>query len=129
MDRKEEDNDGGQYEEDRCGWWQRTFPQFDRNSPGELPGTDVSSFEDGHKAWMALQDEDSVDIVITDVNMPKMDGFELLNKIKEKDPEKPCIIMSAIPRYKKIAQDLRADGFLAKPFKISDLFKVVAQFA
>lgn len=57
--------------------------------------------------------------------MPEMNGFELLHKIKEKDPQKPCIIMSGTGRYKKTAQDLCADGFLAKPFAMADLFKVV----
>ena len=62
-------------------------------------------------------------------NDVKMDGLELLYKIKEKDPQKPCIIMSGTGRYKKTAQDLCADGFLAKPFSITDLFKVVEQFS
>jgi len=94
-----------------------------------LPWTDVSSFEDGQKAWTAFRNGDSADIVITDVNMPEMDGFELLYRVKEQDPKKPCIVMSAIPRYKKTAQDLSADCFLAKPFAITDLFKVIEKFA
>ena len=94
-----------------------------------LPWTDISSFEDGQKAWTAFRNGESVDIVITDINMPEMDGLELLHKIKEKNPQKPCIIMSATPRYKKTARDLCADCFLEKPFAISDLLKVVEQFA
>ena len=94
-----------------------------------LTWTDVSSYDDGIKAWSALCNGGSADIVITDVDMPEMDGFELLNKIKTKDPQKPCILMSGTGRYKKIAQALSADGFLAKPFALTDLFNVVEQFA
>ncbi|MEA3231370.1 MAG: response regulator [Thermodesulfobacteriota bacterium] len=94
-----------------------------------LPWTDVSSFEDGQKAWTAFQNGDSADIVITDVNMPEMDGFELLHRVKEKYPQKPCIVISATPRYKKTARDLSADCFLAKPFSMMALLKVVEQFA
>lgn len=94
-----------------------------------LPWTDVSSFEDGQKAWAAFQNGGSVDIVITDVNMPGMDGFELLHKVKEKDPQKPCIVISATPRNKKTAIDLCADCFLAKPFSMMDLLQVVEKFA
>lgn len=94
-----------------------------------LPWTDVSSFEDGQKAWTAFQNGDGADIVITDVNMPEMDGFELLHRVKEKDPQKPCIVISATPRYKKTARDLSADCFLAKPFSMMALLKVVEQFA
>ncbi len=94
-----------------------------------ISGMDVSSFGNGLKAWMALQEEDSADIVLTDVNMPEMDGLELLKKIKARNPEKPCIIMSGVSKYKKAARDLHADGFLSKPFPVSDLFKMVGQFA
>ncbi len=50
-------------------------------------------------------------------------------KIKARNPEKPCIIMSGMSEYKKAARDLNADGFLSEPFPVSDLFKMVGQFA
>lgn len=94
-----------------------------------LPWTDVSSFEDGEKAWDAISEGDDADIIIADINKPDKDGLTLLRKIKAKDPDKPCIIMSATPRNKKDASDLCADCFLAKPFSMMDLFQAVERLA
>lgn len=96
---------------------------------GSLSWAKVSSFADGEKAWEAFQNGNSADIVLTDVKMPRMNGLELLHKIKTKDPKKPCIIMTATPHYKTAARDLQADGFLMKPFAIADLFSVMERFA
>lgn len=96
---------------------------------GSLPWTEVVSYADGETAWKDLRNGKSADIILTDVKMPRMDGLELLHRIKAKDPVKPCILMSATPVYRKAAHDLHADGFLAKPFALAELFEVVAQFA
>lgn len=94
-----------------------------------LPWMDVSSFEDGRKAWAAFRNGNSPDIVIIDVNMPEMDGFKLLLRVKEKYPQQPCIVISATPRNKKTAIELCADCFLAKPFSMMDLLQVVERLA
>lgn len=46
-------------------------------------GYEIVSFEDGALAWMALQNPDHhIDLVLTDIEMPNMNGLELANKIK-----------------------------------------------
>ena len=65
------------------------------------------------------------DIIISDVEMPGMDGLELLDRVKAKSPKKIFIVMSADPSYEKRAKELGADAFLAKPFSIEDLFSLV----
>jgi CheY-like chemotaxis protein len=88
----------------------------------------VLSFENGVEAWKYLTSHGRADIVVADVDMPKMNGFELLSKIKKKYPGKICIIMSGDPSNEKSARELGADSFLAKPFNLKDLFNIVQTY-
>ncbi len=89
---------------------------------------EVLTFENGAKAWIYLENQNSFDIVVSDVDMPEMDGLELLSKIKNHYPNKICILMSGDHSNEKSAKELGADAFLAKPFRIKDLFKLVEAF-
>jgi DNA-binding NtrC family response regulator len=94
-----------------------------------LTGMDVHSYKNGQTAWADLGNGHSTDMVISDVNMPQMDGLTLLSNVKKKNPEKPCIIISGNPNYKNAAKDLGADRFLAKPFTITELLQAVQEFS
>jgi CheY-like chemotaxis protein len=89
---------------------------------------DVLSFDSGMAAWRYLKDADSPDIIISEVNMSGLNGFELLAKFKEKHPTKKYLLMSANPDDEQIARDSGADAFLAKPVSVNDLFRVVEAF-
>ncbi len=67
-------------------------------------------------------------MVISDVDMPEMDGFELMEKFKARYPEKVFIIMSGVSENEKKSRKSGATGFLAKPFEINDLFNIVQCF-
>jgi len=54
--------------------------------------------------------------------------MELLEKMKDAFPDKICIVMSGNPLNEKPALEAGADGFLAKPFKLRDLFEIVQLF-
>lgn len=64
-----------------------------------------------------------IDMLITDLNMPKMDGFELLAQMKKDYPRVPLIVVSAFstPDIKTKVVDLGALHFIAKPFSFEDL--------
>jgi CheY-like chemotaxis protein len=81
----------------------------------------VMAFEDGVSAWEHLNTSDSADIIISDVNMPGMNGFDLLSRIKKRFPKKICILVSGNPENESTAKSLGADKFLAKPFSMSEL--------
>jgi len=66
--------------------------------------------------------------VISDVDMPDMNGFELMDKVRQKDPDKIFIIMSGVSDNEEKSRYEGADAFLAKPFEISDLFGIVQCF-
>ncbi len=89
---------------------------------------DVITFENGSEAWCHLKDSGNFDIIVSGVDMPKMNGFELLAKIKEKYPHKICIIVSQDSANEKTAMTMGASAFLAKPYSINDLFNIVETF-
>ncbi|MEW6551989.1 MAG: HD domain-containing phosphohydrolase [Campylobacterota bacterium] len=66
----------------------------------------------------------SFDLVITDINMPYMNGFEMLREIKLLKPETPAIIISAYSQEEYFLQASKIDvinDYLFKPVKITDL--------
>jgi CheY-like chemotaxis protein len=89
---------------------------------------DVLSFDNGMAAWRYIEAADSPDIIISEVNVSGLNGFELLAKFKEMYPDKKCLLMSANPEDEKTARNSGADAFLAKPVSVNDLFRVVEEF-
>jgi DNA-binding NtrC family response regulator len=92
-------------------------------------GYDVLAVGDGEEALQKLQEE-HFDVVVTDLKMPKVDGLELLRRIKQ-DPtaELEVIMMTAygsIPVAVE-AVKLGAFDFLTKPFRNEDLFPLLAR--
>src|SRR5687768_5333456 len=69
------------------------------------------------------------DLVILDIKMPKMDGFELYNKIREKDPKvKICFLTASELFYEEfrkarflLAETIGEEYFIQKPIKTDDL--------
>jgi CheY-like chemotaxis protein len=63
---------------------------------------------------------DDVDLVITDLNMPEMDGLELMKRIKARNPSLPVIVISGYGTFNTERQILSvgADGYIPKPCTI-----------
>lgn len=88
----------------------------------------VLSFSNGLEAWNYIKKSNGIDIVISDVDMPEMNGIELISRIKTHYPDKICIIMSGDESNENPARRTGADVFLTKPFKIGDLFDIVQTY-
>ena len=90
---------------------------------------EVITARDGQEAWSKIVSE-FPDIIILDLNMPKLDGWAVLSKLRHNSPSKkwqPVIIVSAedeMDSYKK-AMNLGADHYLSKPCKIDDILKAI----
>ena len=84
-------------------------------------GYEVLSAEDGRSALKVFQ-ESLTDLIVLDIMMPGMDGFEVCQAVRRKS-EVPIIILSARGREKDIvrALDLGADDYLTKPFGVEEL--------
>lgn len=89
-------------------------------------GYRILTAEDGARACEILKRE-PIDIVVTDMKMPRMNGFELLEIIKQKHPSVGVIIMTAYgDTYTvKDALLLGADEYITKPFKSYEISLVV----
>ena len=89
-------------------------------------GYEVFSVINGEEAINKLQTE-KADIVITDMNMPKVDGLELLKFIKEKAPETEVIIITGYATVENALDAMRngAYDFVQKPFNIDELTALV----
>lgn len=71
--------------------------------------------------------KDKIDIVITDINMPKLSGIEMIENIREIDYDIPIIITSAFGDEKSLKRivNLGVEGFVNKPLVLDDLVKVI----
>ncbi len=94
----------------------------------ESEGYDVVTAGDGQ---MAIQkyDEEKPDIVITDLLLPKVHGFEICHRIKEKSAI-PVILMTAVytqTKYKIEGKGHGADDYIIKPFNPEELLSKVTK--
>jgi len=78
---------------------------------------------DGLEALEALEQNPHVDMVVSDINMPRMDGLSLLAKLQEAEDKKSTIIVSAYGDMSniRIAMNRGAFDFLTKPIDFADL--------
>ena len=83
----------------------------------EEEGFEILSANSGHEALEILESSD-VDLVLTDMKMPLMDGIELLENIKELDPDLPVIMMTAHGTVDKAVEAMQkgAYSYILKPF-------------
>ena len=86
---------------------------------------------DGATALEALENE-TVDLVITDLEMPKMHGFEFISLVRKnkKFKELPIVILTGKTgkEEQEKGAELGANAFIGKPFKETDLLDVIARF-
>jgi EAL domain-containing protein (putative c-di-GMP-specific phosphodiesterase class I)/ActR/RegA family two-component response regulator len=79
-------------------------------------GYETDSAADGHSALERVQSQ-HYDAILTDINMPNMDGLTLLRAVRERDLDVPVIIMTGDPRLETAIQavDCGALSYLLKP--------------
>lgn len=85
-------------------------------------GFEVVDAENGKEA-LELLDKIEPELIISDVRMPEMDGFEFLGKVREKNKIIPFIFLTVlddIEDYQK-GYTLGADSYITKPFEIDEL--------
>ncbi len=69
-------------------------------------------------------DPNSMDLIITDVSMPKLNGLQMLKAIQKATPDIKAIVVSGRPETKKIAQGMGAT-FVDKPYNIPNLLTLI----
>jgi two-component system KDP operon response regulator KdpE len=84
-----------------------------------LKGFDVISATSGLKA-LELARSRAPDIMLLDVIMPDMDGFEVMRRLRDFS-RMPVIAISASPGRHSDAEDMGADDFISKPFQTEEI--------
>lgn len=87
---------------------------------------DIVTAEDGVDALKAAA-EHPPSLVITDINMPNMNGLELLAKLKERQPDLPVIGLSGYVKEEAVA-NLGFDDFVFKPMRVAQLRSMVKSY-
>jgi CheY-like chemotaxis protein len=96
----------------------------------ERAGYETHEADNGRTALNCLR-EAPVDLILTDILMPEMEGIELILSLRRSLPTLPIIAMSgggrATPEgYLKLSQDSGATSILTKPFEIEQLLATVS---
>jgi two-component system chemotaxis response regulator CheY len=94
----------------------------------EQAGYDVVQGEDGEDGLTKL-DGTHFDLIITDVNMPKLDGIGMLRKVREMSDYKftPVVVLTTESQSSKMEEgkSAGATGWIVKPFDADKLLSVV----
>jgi len=90
---------------------------------------------DGYEVHSAMNGEEALrlvpalnpDLVILDIQMPGLNGIEVLRKLKEADNELPVILSSAYQEYKQDLSSWACDAFVVKSADLDELRETVAR--
>jgi two-component system alkaline phosphatase synthesis response regulator PhoP len=90
-------------------------------------GYDVTTAMDGQEAWEEIQRQPP-ELMIADVVMPNVDGFELVKRVREHPPiaDLPVILLTATAVEQKtrdLAKELNIAEVVAKPFSIKNVLR------
>ncbi len=89
----------------------------------------VRDFGSPRKALECLQSVDSPQLLITDIRMPGMSGFELVRQVKKDHPEISIIVLTSFEIHKsefeKVLPSIKIDALLTKPVGINRFIDTV----
>ena len=88
--------------------------------------SEITIAKDGEKA-LELFEEKKPDIIILDINIPKINGLKVAAKIREVNKKIPIIFLTAFSDKENLLQaiNLHAFSYLIKPFKIDELINAI----
>ncbi|MHA1370434.1 MAG: response regulator transcription factor [Promethearchaeota archaeon] len=98
----------------------------------EFEGFKVFTVSDGRDALEIIKNQD-INLVLLDIRLPKMDGFEVCRRIKNMDlpaERMPLVIFFTVLSFnvdKEKAKQVGGDGFLVKPFSADELVKFIKE--
>lgn len=93
----------------------------------QLAGYETRTAVDGSEA-LASQQKTRADLIVSDINMPKVDGYELAQRLRDRGDTTPIIFLTARSEKPDIGKGFRvgADDYISKPFGIEELVLRVA---
>jgi CheY-like chemotaxis protein len=95
----------------------------------EVEGYFVKTAENGFEAMELLKDGVMPNLILLDMKMPVMNGWQFaIEFLAKHDHLSPIVVMTAAADASQRAQDINAIGWVAKPFELDDLLKVVRKY-
>ena len=94
-------------------------------------GYQVTSASDGEEGLAIFnQDPKAFDLILADINMPKIDGFEFLKRVKYRSPTKPVIFLTGINEdvAQYMGKEYQVEGIIKKPFIVEETLKIIEKF-
>jgi len=84
---------------------------------------------DGQEALEILKDSPQIDVIFTDLNMPRMDGLTFLKHLKKNNGHIPTVVITAWGNYDRLLEAINsgASGFLGKPINLAELEQIIAR--
>ncbi len=89
-------------------------------------GHEVVSAENGAEALMKANGEA---LVLLDMRMPVLDGWGFAREFRASGKRSPIVVMTAAENARRWAEEIGAEGYLAKPFEIDALIAAVERYA
>lgn len=90
-------------------------------------GYDVVSAATGEEALAAVARKQPL-LILLDMRMPVMDGWTVARELRRQGSNVPIVVMTAAESAKRWADEVGAEGYLAKPFGLDDLLAAVERF-
>jgi CheY-like chemotaxis protein len=90
-------------------------------------GYDVVSAATGEEALAAVARKQPL-LILLDMRMPVMDGWAVARALREQGIRVPIVVMTAAESAKRWADEVGAEGYLAKPFGLDELLATVERF-
>jgi len=87
-------------------------------------GYNVLTAHDG-KEGLALVNNEDIDLVLLDIMLPKVGGIELYKYISKTKPALPVVVLTGRDKLESFFKDVKAAGFISKPFELEDLFRTI----
>ena len=86
--------------------------------------------KNGIEAVELCDQDNTIDLILMDLQMPEMNGYEATLVLKKKDPQLPIVAQTAFAMSddREKALDAGCDDYLAKPIKSKDLLAVVGKY-
>lgn len=92
----------------------------------ERDGRRIAAAEDGLAALEYILNYGLPDLILLDMNMPTMNGWQLADELRERELWRvPVIVLTAAHDAERSAHEIGASGYLGKPFEIAALETVV----
>lgn len=91
-------------------------------------GHEILTAADGETAYNLIVSE-QLDLLITDALIPKLHGFDLIERIRKENYKLPIVLMTAVYKSKRYQSQVKANEYLTKPFKLEVLSDIIHKYS